>query len=435
MNKLLLCFSILALPFTLSAQQNYTVSTLAGDTAGYKNGINSVALFNSPSGIAIDNSGDIFVVDTYNNVIRKILPFGLVITFAGNDTAGYRDGASNVAEFNNPLGICTDKAGNVYVADTYNNVIRKISPTGYVSTLAGNDTIGYRDGINANAEFNLPVDVASDTSGNIYVTDNGNQLIREISVSSGMVSTFAGNNTYGYRNGAADTAEFRGLYGIAVDDSGSVYVTEYLNNDVRKIRKGFVSTLAGNDTLPTTNGYLNGRTDTALFNNPAGIVVDSLGTVYISDEFNNVIRKIKNDTVTTIAGNSLMGYKNGAADTSEFYDPIGIAMDRKGNFYIADNVNNSIREISPTPPLGIAPIDPEKLQMLVYPNPCNNRLIIASAPQGNAAMYNVMGQQIWNETNFKAPYILSTQNMSPGVYFLRVQNTVGEVTEKIVIER
>ncbi len=189
MNKLLICLSLLATPFTILAQQNYAVSTLAGDTAGYKNGLTSVALFNSPSGIAIDNSGDIYVVDTYNNVIRKILPFGLVMTLAGNDTAGYRDGASNVAEFNNPLGICTDKAGNVYVADTYNNVIRKISPSGYVTTLAGNDTIGYRDGINSSAEFYLPVDVAADTAGNIYVTDNGNQVIREISASSGMVST------------------------------------------------------------------------------------------------------------------------------------------------------------------------------------------------------------------------------------------------------
>ncbi|HXB10602.1 MAG TPA: NHL repeat-containing protein, partial [Bacteroidia bacterium] len=380
MNKLLFCFSLLALPLTLLAQQNYTVSTMAGDTAGYKNGLTSVALFNSPSGMAIDNAGDIYVVDTYNNVIRKILPFGLVITFAGNDTAGYRDGASNVAEFNNPLGICIDKAGNVYVADTYNNVIRKISPTGYVSTLAGNDTIGYRDGINASAEFYFPVDVAADTSGNIYITDNGNQVIREISASSGMVSTYAGSGMLGYKNGASDTAEFLGLYGIALDDSGNVYVTEYLNNDVRKIRKGFVSTIAGNDTLPTAIGYLNGRNDTALFNNPAGIAVDTLGNVYVCDEFNNVIRKIKNDTVTTIAGNNKMGFQNGAADTSEFNHPIGIAMDRKGNFYLADNANNSIREISPVPPLGISFLNPGKLRMLVYPNPCTDKLIIASAP-------------------------------------------------------
>jgi sugar lactone lactonase YvrE len=435
MNKLLLYVSLCILPSSLLAQQNYMVSNLAGDTAGYRNGAGSGALFNSPSGIAVDNSGDIFVVDTYNNVIRKILPYGLVITFAGNDTAGYRDGASGVAEFNSPLGICTDKAGNVYVADTYNNVIRKISPTGDVSTLAGNDTIGYRNGTNSTAEFYLPVDVASDTSGNIYVTDNGNQVIREISVSSGTVSTFAGNSIIGYKNGNADTAEFRGLYGITLDDSGSVYVTEYLNNDVRKIRKGIVSTLAGNDTLTTPIGYRNGKNDTALFNNPAGIAVDSLGIVYISDEFNNVIRKIKNDTVTTFAGNTIRGSKNGGADTAEFYNPIGLAIDRKGNFYVADNANNSVREISPVPPLGIASLNPEMLGMLVYPNPCSDKLIIASAPMGSAAMFNVMGQQVWSNTNFKAPYILSTQNMSAGVYFLRVQNTSGEVTKKIVIER
>ncbi len=225
-----------------------------------------------------------------------------------------------------------------------------------------------------------------------------------------------------------------GLYGIAVDDSNSVYVTEYLNNDVRKIRKGIVSTIAGNDTLPTAIGYLNGKTDTALFNNPAGISVDSLGNVYVSDEFNNVIREIKNGVVTTIAGNGIIGFQNGAADTSEFYNPIGLTMDKKGNFYVADNANNSIREISPVP-LGIATIIPEKIGMLVYPNPCTDKLIIASAPTGNAAMFDVMGRQVWNNTNFKAPYILSTQNMPAGVYFLKVQNTSGEVTKKIVIER
>ena len=435
MNKLLFCFSLLAIPVTLFAQENYMVSTLAGDTAGYKNGLDNVALFNSPSGIATDAAGNVYVADTYNNVIRKISFSGTVTTFAGNDTAGYRDGADSVAEFNMPLGICTDKAGNVYVADTYNNVIRKISPTGNVTTLAGNDTGGYRDGINSMAEFRLPVGVAADTSGNIYVTDNGNEAVREISASSGMVSTFAGNTFTGYKNGAADTAEFRGLFGIAVDDSANVYVTEYLNNDVRKIRKGMVSTLAGNDTLATSYGYLNGKNDTALFNNPTGIAVDSVGTIYLCDEFNNVIRRIRNDSVTTFAGNTIAGNKNGVADTAEFYDPIGLAMDRKGNFYVADNANNSIREISPPPPLGIAPISSKKPEMQVYPNPCNDKLIIASSLQGNAAMFDVMGRQVWANDNFKAPYILSTQNMSPGVYFLKVQNNSGEVTKKIVIER
>jgi serine/threonine-protein kinase len=429
------------------ATSNYTVSTLAGDTArgdsgGYRNGANDTALFNAPAGIAVDTNGNVYVADAYNNRIRKIAG-GMTSILAG-DTAGFRDGSGTVALFNQPLGICTDRTGNIYVADTYNNAIRKISPAGMVTTIGGKgiDSAGYRNGHADSALFNLPTGVAIDTSSNIYVADNGNNVIRMITAS-GIVSTLAGNDTIGYRNGLNASAEFFGLGGIATDNSGNVYVAEYGNNSVRKISKGYVTNIAGYDTvgmdtliLSNYPGYANNDTaNKTRFNNPTGIVVDGLGNVFVSDEYNNVIREISKDTVFTFAGTRLAnpGYMNGNDTAAQFYDPIGIALDKKGNFYVADNGNNVIREITPPPPLGIEPIASKEVKMLVYPNPCNNKTYIASAPTGIAELLDMTGRAVWANEHFKAPYTLSTDNISPGVYFLRINNATQSAVTKIVV--
>jgi serine/threonine-protein kinase len=241
---------LLLLSFCVTATfAQYTVGTLAGDTAGYRDGSNSSALFNAPAGIAVDTSGkNVYVADAYNNRIRLITG-GVTGTLAG-DTVGFRDGVGTVALFNQPLGVCTDRAGNIYVADTYNNAIRKITPGGTVTTIGGKglDSAGFRNGADSIALFNQPVGVAIDTADNIYIADYGNNMVRKIS-SVGIVSTFAGNDTAGYRNGPDSIAEFTGLAGIAVDDSGFVYVTEFYNNSVRKIRNGYVYNIGGFDTV------------------------------------------------------------------------------------------------------------------------------------------------------------------------------------------
>ncbi len=437
-------FSILILFFFFATAgfAQYTVSTLAGDTAGFLDGTNSTALFNGPAGVAVDTNGNVFVADAFNNRIRKIFK-GSVSTFAG-DTVGFRDGSGTTALFNQPIGVCTDATGNVYVADTYNNAIRKISTTGIVTTIGGKglDSAGLRNGPASMALFNLPVGVAIDKAGNIYVAENGNNVVRKISVGD-TVSTFAGNDTIGYRNGLDSTAEFFGLAGIAVDDSGYVYVTELSNNAVRKICKGYVTNIGGYDTLgiDTTDvtiypGYQNGAADTSLFNNPTGIAVDDSGNVFVCDEYNNVIREISKGKVSTFAGNAgfvISGLVNGAPDTAEFYQPIGIACDNKGNFYVGDNGNNVVRAIMLPPPLGIAPIAAKKMNMLVYPTPCNDRTLIASAPSGTAQLLDLAGRVIWSNEHFKAPYSLVTSDISPGVYFIKVSNATQSAITKIVI--
>jgi sugar lactone lactonase YvrE len=453
MRKLSLLLLLILASAVGFAQQNffatnkYTVSTLAGDTTGgtaggYRNGTNDTAMFNAPAGVAVDSMGNVYVADALNNRVRKISG-GMTGTLAG-DTAGFRDGSGTMALFNQPLGVCTDRAGNIYVADTYNNAIRKISPAGAVTTISGKgqDSAGYKNGHADSALFNLPTGVAIDTSGNIYVADNGNNVIRVIS-SLGIVSTLAGNDTLGYRNGLNATAEFFGVGGIAVDNSGNVYVAEYGNNSVRKISKGYVTNIAGYDTvgmdttiLSNYPGYANNDTaNRTRFNNPTGIVVDDSGSVFVSDEYNNVIREIRKDTVFTFAGTRKAnpGYVNGNDTVAEFYAPIGIALDKKGNFYVGDNGNNLIREISPPAPLGIEPIAFKETKMLVYPNPCNDKTYIASAPSGIAELLDLTGRVIWINEHFKAPYTLSTDNISIGVYFLKVSNLSQSAVLKIVI--
>jgi len=434
---------LLLLSFCVTATfAQYKVSTLAGDTAGYSDGVNSSALFNAPAGIAVDTSGNlVYVADAYNNRIRLITG-GATLTLAG-DTVGFRDGLGTAALFNQPLGICTDKMGNIYVADTYNNAIRKITPGGTVTTIGGKglDSAGYRNGPDSIALFNQPVGVAIDTANNIFVAEYGNNVIRKISAA-GMVSTLAGNDTVGYRNGADSSAEFTGLAGIAVDDSGYVYVTEFFNNSVRKIRNGYVYNIGGFDTVgmdttivTTFPGYNDTivSADTSYFNSPAGLVVDKWGNVLVCDEYNNVIREISNGKVFTFAGNTTPGLVNGSPDSAEFYQPIGIAEDKYGNFYIGDNGNNVIRSIS-LPPLGITPIIAEKIKMQVYPVPCNDKTLIANAPSGTAQLTDLTGRVVWSEEHFKAPYTLSTSDIPAGVYFIRMSNTTQSAVSKIVIQ-
>ncbi len=260
------------------------VTTFAGGWQGFADGLGASAQFKSPAGVAVDASGNVYVADLENHKIRKITPSGLVSTLAGS-TPGYADGTGSSAQFNNPSGVASDASGNVYVVDTGNNKIRKITPLGIVSTLAGS-TPGYADGSGTSAQFSYPQGIAADASGNVYVADSGNDKIRKITPA-GVVSTIAGS-TWGYSDGIGTSAQFNYPSGVAADASGNVYVSDAGNYKIRKITSsGVVTTLAG-----STGGYSDGEVNAAQFYYPSGLVVDALGTVYIADAYNNKIRKI-----------------------------------------------------------------------------------------------------------------------------------------------
>jgi sugar lactone lactonase YvrE len=329
-----------------------TVSTLAGTAqqSGSADGSGAAARFLGPSGVATDSMGTVYVADYSNSTIRRISRTADVSTFAGTaEHLGSVDGIASVARFNYPTGVSLDSAGNIYVADFRNNTIRKITPAGNVTTLAGAaGEPGSADGIGSAARFNNPAGVATDSAGNVYVADSENGTIRKITPD-GSVSTFAG--TVAGRGGAADgtgsAAQFNVPDSVAIDSADNIYVADSTNQTVRKITPaGVVTTLAG---AAKQEGSVDGIGSAARFSYPTGIAVDTVGNVYVADNVSSVIRKITPDgNVSTLAGAAYKtGSTEGSGNAARFNNPTGVSVDSAGNVYVADSGNDTLRKITP----------------------------------------------------------------------------------------
>ncbi|HTV39130.1 MAG TPA: immunoglobulin domain-containing protein [Candidatus Sulfotelmatobacter sp.] len=331
-----------------------TVSTFAGSPgiSGSADGDGTNAFFNAPQGIAVDSSGNVYVADTGNNTIRKITSAGVVSTLAGEaGTAGSANGLGTNAQFYAPEGLAVDGSSNVFVADTWNDTIREVSPSGSVTTIAGSpEDFGSTNASGTNALFYEPGDVAVDTSDDVFVADTGNNAIREIAAG-GSVTTLAGSvGNFGYTNGTGTSALFNAPQGIAIDSSGNLYVADYLNNAIRKVTSaGVVTTIAG---VPGNFGSANGAGTNALFWGPEGVVVDpnNNNLVYVADAGNSSIRQLSSSgqswTVSALAGNASDGSANATGTAARFFWPMDVASDGQGNFYVADAQNNTIRKIA-----------------------------------------------------------------------------------------
>ena len=334
--------------------QSYTFTTLAG-TAGIQgsaDGSGAAARFNNPHGITTDDVGNLYVADTGNNIIRKIvISSGVVTTFAGTGGYSTNDGMGNVAQFNQPAGIMADGVGNLYVADTGNHTIRKIViSSGAVSTVAGSaGNPGNSDGTGTAAQFHFPEGIAADGPAHLYVADTWNHSIRQIVIGPGgvgEVTTLAGSNGIsGTSDGVGSAARFNSPYGVAADGLGHLFVADEINDTIRMIviASATVSTLAGS---PQIGGSANGAGITARFNSPAGVTADVDGNVYVADQVNSTIRKIVTNmgTVTTVAGNpQQVGYTDGTGINAKFKNPYGIAAGGSTNLYVADTGNSTIR--------------------------------------------------------------------------------------------
>jgi len=319
------------------------VYTFAGSgTSGYANGTGSAASFSYPADIVVDSTGDLYVVDNGNSRIRKISSTGIVTTIAGSGSFNSVDGTGLAASFGYPLGIAIDTSKNLYVVDSHTNKIRKITPTGIVTTIAGSGSAGFTDGTGASASFHNPLGIAVDSIGNIFVADSSNNCIRKITPEK-VVTTFAGSGVAGSTDGTGTAATFYSPFGIAIDVNNTLYVTDTGNQKIRKISSlGIVTTLAGSGT----QGSIDGPSATASFYNPLGIKIDIFGNVYIVDMYNNKIRKITPDgIVSTIAGTGTQGSDDGPRNTASFYWPGGIAINSSGDIFVADTYNHKIRKI------------------------------------------------------------------------------------------
>jgi sugar lactone lactonase YvrE len=338
----------------VAAQTNYlpyTFTTYAGSAGAIANtdGTGTAARFGGPYGLAIDGAGNLYVGDPAEETVRKITPAKVVTTIAGTaQTNGSANGLGTAATFNGVSGVAVDASGNVYAADVYNHVIRRIGPDGTVTTYAGTaGSQGSTDGTGAAARFFNPEDVAVDGAGNVYVSDTGNSTIRRIAPG-GVVTTWAGTaGIVGSADGTGAAATFNGPRGLAVNSAGTVYVADSRNNTVRAITPArVVTTLVG---AAGQSGSTDGVGSAARFGSfsggPVGLGLDQAGNLYVADTGNNTLRFVTpGGTVTTLAGfPGYFGSSDGTGAYASFNIPIGVAVDGSGNVYVADDGNSTIR--------------------------------------------------------------------------------------------
>jgi sugar lactone lactonase YvrE len=322
----------------------YTFVTLAGKapTSGMLDGTGVAARFGAPFGVAMDGAGNLYVPDSTNNntVIRKVTPAGVVTTLTG-----LREASGGATHFGWPCSLAVDEPGNIFIADKNACTVRKVTPAGVVTTIAGLEGArGSADGAGEVARFYLPSGVAVDRAGNVYVSDQGNYTIRKITPA-GMVTTLAGTaGAPGPVDGTGKAARFFGPSGLAVDGAGNIYVADQSNFTIRKITPaGVVTTLAGR---AGSQGSMDGTGSAARFNSPTGVAVDREGRVYVADARDETIRKITPSGVVTTLGGfpGRSGDTDGRGSAARFRTPCGVAVDGAGNVYVADQNNHTLRK-------------------------------------------------------------------------------------------
>ena len=337
----------------------YRINTVAGgDKSGYggDHGPGVGAQLADPNGVAVDDAGNLYIVDSGNHRIRRVDSDGIITTIAGTGVRGYSgDGGPGVgAQLADPNGVAVDDAGNLYIADSGNHRIRQVDSRGNITTLVGTGRVGFSggysgdDGLAVQAQLDSPFGVAVDDAGNLYIVDSGNHRIRRVD-SDGIITTIAGTGAPGYGGdgGRAPLAELDFPRGVAVDDAGNLYIADSGNHRIRRVDgRGNITTLVGTGR----GGYSgdDGPAVQAQLDSPRGVGVDSAGNLYIADTSNQRIRRVDSSgTIITIAGTGASGYSGdgGPSVGAQLDSPIGVAVDEAGNLYIADTGNQRIRRV------------------------------------------------------------------------------------------
>jgi sugar lactone lactonase YvrE len=434
-----------------------TISTIAGGMlVGYSGdgGPATDAALNAPGGMCVDGAGNVYFADVSNNCVRKINTAGIITTVAGNNTAGLSGdgGPATSAQLNEPMAVAVDTSGNLYIVDNSNHCIRKVNATGIITRFAGTGVMGFSGdgGLAISAQLHYPEGVAVDGSGNVFVCDAGNERVRKVDAS-GIITTVAGSGSvgsYGDR-GPATAAAFVIMYGIAVDDTGNIYIADAGNECVRKVNTaGIITNFAGNhySTGMYAGGYKGdgGPATAAELNYAEYIAVDKNGNVYIADINNNRVRMVNAaGIITTIAGDGIPGY-NGDGDnpvSRELYYPRGVATDAHGNVYIAEESNNRIRLVT-HPDVVVKQVNAANGKTSNYPNPFTSQTTITYSladASGNTMLVvtNVLGQHVFTRSlgaqNAGIHELIFKEELSPGVYYYTIANETFRSTMKMIV--
>jgi trimeric autotransporter adhesin len=461
---------LLIFHFSFMHGQSGIITTVAGsDSTNLGDGGQAtVANLDAPYGLAIDRYGNIYISDFYHIRVREVMnSTGIIYTIAGNGRTGNTGdgGQATAAEFGNPDGLAFDSSGNLYITDNFYNVIRKIdNSTGIITTVAGNGCQvdggagGWFSGDGGPAtlaELNRPQAICLDKSGNIYIADYYNNLIRKVTDSTGIIITVAGNGYGGWRGigtwsgayagdgGQATEAELHGPDGITVDDSNNLIISDGWNNVIRKVTtsNGLITTIAGNGIA----GYRgdSGLATAARLYSPIASL-DTVGNIYIADGGNNVIRFINHNTgiITTIAGVRLGGFSGdgGPAINAEML-PLLVVPKDSNDYYIADAGNNRIRKATKDTDTvtGINELMAKSAEVRVFPNPSDgvfNLYLSNVSVQSKVEVFNYLGENIYQSKINSGNTEINLQNQSDGIYLYRVIEESGELVGegKIVVE-
>lgn len=458
MKKIIFFLSFFAnfvIPCTFCEAQVQVITTFAGTGyVGYSGdgGAAIIAQLKTPSGISVDKTGNVYITDQNGSCVRKVDTAGIITSVVGNSgVGGYSGdgGLATAAKLYWPEGLSVDETGNIFIADQFNNVIRKVSAaTGIITTIAGNNAlIGYsgNGGPATNAALWHPADVGVDRSGNVYFVDQDNSVMRKVNVATGIINTMAGiPDSAGFSGdgGPATAAKLNFPQGIAVDSSGNVFIADFYNSRIRKVNAatGIITTVAGNGT----GGYSGdgGPATNAEIYDASALAVDDTGNIYISDYYNSMIRKVSAATgiITTIAGNGTAAYCCDChpATAAEIYYPEGVAVDRRGNVYIADFGNSRVRKVSDSFYCPSLEIRKEALTPVfeLYPNPSQGQFFVQLnnyQSHEKAEIYNTVGEKVFEKEIYSLQINIDLSNIPAGIYILHLSSDENCFVHKIII--
>ncbi len=415
------------------------ISTYAGiGIGGYSGdgGQATAAELKGPCGVWVDASNNLYICDESNYVLRKVNSSGVITTIAGIHVNGFSGdgGQATAAELTDDQGVCTDKNGNIFIADFGNQRVRIINTSGIITTIAGNGFGGYSgDGGPATAaELNAPSGVVADSNGNVYIADESFSHVRMVNTS-GIINNFAGNNIRGFSGdgGPAIAAELNNITNVAIDAAQNIYIADIDNYVIRMVNtSGIISTFAG---IGTVSGYSGdgGQATAAELNRPTGVCVDPFGNVYIGDQEH--IRMVNTSgIISTVAGNGVSGYfgDGGLATAAEFNYAFQVATDPLGNFYFGDVVNARVRMITVPTTTGIASQVLTNTDVTLYPNPNNGKFTVQlSGINGKSTIevYNELGERVLKTSLTSSSIQLDLSNNTKGVYFYKVLSETGKL--------